>query len=124
MIEMAKSKMEASDSERIKFEFGNAAKLVYEDGAFDLIITSDAPVYLMEAASVLSHGGNILVTYSFGGEAFINAESEIISLLNENGLHLVNLKNVGKGAVIHGQKQQSVSDISYRRIGVKYGLDT
>ena len=59
MIKMAGGKLIASDSERIKFEFGNAAKLSYEDGAFDLIIKSNTPVYLMEAARVLSHGGNI-----------------------------------------------------------------
>lgn len=104
MLEVAKGKIEASDSERINFEFGNAAKLNYEDEAFDLIITSNAPIYLKEAVRVLRRGGNIIVTYSFGGEAFINAEIEIKSLLNENGLHLVNLINVGKGAVIHGQK--------------------
>jgi len=104
MLEVAKGKIEASDTERINFEFGNAAKLSYEDEAFDLVITSNAPIYLKEAVRVLRHGGNIIVTYSFGGDAFINAESEIITLLNENGLHLVNLKNVGRGAVIHGQK--------------------
>ncbi len=95
MLEMAKGKIEASDSKRINFDFGNAAKLSYEDEAFDLIITSNAPIYLKEAVRVLSRGGDIIVTYSFGGAAFINAESDIMSLLEKNGLHLVNLKNVG-----------------------------
>lgn len=104
MIEIANSKVDSLDADRIKFDFGNAAKLGYKDEEFDLIITSNAPVYLEEAARVLRHGGDIIVTYSFGGDAFPNAKNEISSMLNENGLHLINLDNIGKGVVIHGQK--------------------
>lgn len=104
MIKIANSKIDSLNADRIKFEFGNAVKLGYKNEAFDLIITSNAPVYLMEAARVLTHGGNIIVTYSFGGDAFSNARNEIKSLLTENGLHLINLVNIGKGVVIHGQR--------------------
>ena len=104
MIEIADSKVDSLDAGRINFDFGNAAKLGYKDEEFDLIITSNAPVYLAEAARVLRRGGDIIVTYSFGGDAFPNAKKEISSLLNENGLHLINLDNIGKGVVIHGQK--------------------
>ncbi len=104
MIEMANSKVDPLDADRIKFDFGNAAKLDYEDEAFDLVTTSNAPVYLAEAARVLRHGGDIIATYSLGGDAFLSARNEIESLLNENGLYLIDLKKVDKGAVIHGGK--------------------
>lgn len=104
MIEIANRKVDSLDVDRIKFDFGNAVKLGYKDEAFDLIITSNAPVYLEEAARVLKHGGDMIVTYSFGGDAFPNAKNKIRTLLDENGLHLINLKNVGKGVVIHGKK--------------------
>jgi len=107
MIELAKGKVSRSDVERIKFERGNAAELIYEDEAFDLVITSNAPVYLEEAVRVLKQGGDIIVSYSFGGKAFLHARNEIRSLLNENGLHMIHLENVGIGSVIHGRKNSS-----------------
>ncbi len=66
----------------------------------------DAPVYLSEAARVLKPGGDILVTFSFGGKAFENARGEIIRLLEKNELSLVNLKSSGKEAFILGRKKQ------------------
>ena len=104
MIEMAHSKVDSLDAGRMKFDFGNAANLGYEDETFDLVITSNAPVYLAEAARVMKRGGDIIVTYSFGGHAFLNAKNEIALLLNDYNLHLINLNNIGNGAVIHGQK--------------------
>ena len=70
MIELAKGKISGSHAERIRFERGNAAELVYEDEAFDMVITSNAPVYMEEAVRVLKQGGDIIVTFSFGGEEF------------------------------------------------------
>lgn len=104
MIEMARDKVDSLGTDRIKFDFGNAAKLGYEDEAFDLVIVSNAPVYLAEAARVLRRGGDIIVTYSFGRNAFLNTKNEIALLLNDYNLHLINLNNIGNGAVIHGQK--------------------
>lgn len=104
MIEIANNKVGLLDADRIKFDFGNATKLGYKDESVDLVITSNAPVYLDEAARVLRRGGEIIVAYSFGGNAFRNTKNEIGSLVNENGLSLINLNNVGKGAVIHGRK--------------------
>jgi len=112
MIEVAKGKVSGSDTERIKFERGNAAELIYGDEAFDLVITSNAPVYLEEAVRVLKQGGDIIVAYSFAGEAFLNAWNEIRTMLNENNLLLIHLNNVGKGAVIHGRKNSSPLDHS------------
>lgn len=58
------------DANRIKFDFGNAAKLCYKDESFDLVITANPPVYLAKATRILRHGGEIIVAYSFGRNAF------------------------------------------------------
>lgn len=92
------------DSNRIKFDFGNAPKLDYKDESFDLVITSNPSVYLAKATRVLSHSGEIIVAYSFGRNAFQNTKKKIGSLLDENKLSLINQNNVGKGAFIHGRK--------------------
>ena len=105
MIKLASGKVEPLAVSRIKFELGNAAKLIYRDESYDLVTTSNAPVYLSEAARILKPGGNILVTFSFGGDAFANTENEIKYLLDKNGLTLPKLVSIGKGAFILGQKK-------------------
>ena len=105
MVHIAKGKTKDVDNGRIWFEVGNATKLTYNNEEFDLIITSNAPVYLSEATRVLKFGGDLLVAFSFGGKAFENASSEIARLLEQNGLLLVNLKSFGKGSFILGQKK-------------------
>ena len=97
MIEIARSKVDSVDAGRMKFDFGNAAKLGYEDETFDLVITSNAPVYLAEVSRVLRHGGDIIVAYSFGGKAFLNLEYEVATLLSNYNLRLINLNNIGNG---------------------------
>jgi len=106
MIKIAKGKVRNTDVDRIKFEIGNAMDLKYEDDAFDLIVTSNAPVYLSEAIHVLNPGGEILVVFSFSGDAFENAKKEISNLLDEKGVSLLKLMNIGKGVFIYGQKRK------------------
>jgi len=105
MIELANGKVKTLDAARIKFEIGNAAKLFFRDGSYDLVTTSNAPVYLSEATRVLKPGGQILVAYSFGGEAFADTENEIKCLLDKNGFNLLTLMSIGMGAFILGQKK-------------------
>ena len=104
MIKIASGKVKPLDEARINFEFGNAAKLLYENETYDLVITSNAPVYLSEAVRILKPTGNILVTFSFGGDAFANTEYDIKCLLDKNGVTLIKLISIGKGAFILGQK--------------------
>ena len=106
MVDIAQRKVPDADKKRIRFESGNAADLSCGDTEFDLVVTSNALVYLSEAARVLKPGGDILVTFSFGGKAFENARGEIVRLLEKNELSLVNLKSSGKGVFILGRKKQ------------------
>ena len=104
MVNIAKGKIVDVDKGRISFEVGNAIKLTYNDEEFDLIITSNAPIYLSEAVRVLKSGGDLFLAFSFGGKAIEKASIEITRLLEKNGLSLVKLKSSGKGLFILGQK--------------------
>jgi|LGOV01.1.fsa_nt_gb ubiquinone/menaquinone biosynthesis C-methylase UbiE len=123
MVDIAQGKIPDADKKRIRFEIGNAADLSYGDAEFDLIVTSNAPVYLSEAARVLKPDGNILVMFSFGGKAFENARGEIIRLLEKNELSLVDLKSSGKGAFILGRKKlkQENSQVKRKKVS-NHGL--
>mgnify|MGYP001061995853 CR=1 FL=1 len=106
MIEIARVKaQETIKSNTIQFKKGNATNLDYSNEQFDLIITSNAPIYLNEAVRVLKKDGFILAAYSFGGTAFMKARKQISELLDNHGLKLIELNSAGNGAYIIGQKQ-------------------
>ncbi len=106
MIEIARVKAQKIiKSDTIRFNEGDATNLDYSDNRFDLIITSNAPIYLDEAARVLKKDGFILAAYSFGGIAFMKARKQISDLLDNHGLKLIELNSAGNGAYIIGQKQ-------------------
>jgi ubiquinone/menaquinone biosynthesis C-methylase UbiE len=109
MIEIAQKKAYESGVNNIQFKLGNALKLDYADKTFDLIVTSNAPVYLAEAARVLKAGALMLVSYSFGGEAFVKAQKNISNYLEGNGLKLLEVKSIGSGAYVLGEKDNKNS---------------
>ncbi len=104
MIKIAKEKAVKNSVSRIHFNEGNAAELDYDDDIFDLVITSNAPIYLSEAVRVLKISGLILISFSFSGEAFVKAKKNISAYLVENNIMLLEIENIGKGAYILGQK--------------------
>ncbi len=106
MIDIARMKAQKIiKSDTIRFKEGDATNLDYSDNRFDLIITSNAPIYLDEAVRVLKKDGFILAAYSFGGTAFMKARKQISDLLDNHGLKLIELNSAGNGAYIIGQKQ-------------------
>jgi ubiquinone/menaquinone biosynthesis C-methylase UbiE len=106
MIEIARVKAQKiRKSDTIRFKKGDATNLDYSDNRFDLIITSNAPVYLNEAARVLKKDGFILAAYSFGGMSFLKARKQISDFLDNQGLKLIEVNSAGNGAYIIGQKQ-------------------
>lgn len=104
MIRISKEKAEEQGIDSIHFRRVNAINLEYSDNEFDLIVSSNAPIYLSEAARVLKPGGSILVSYSFGGKAFVKERKQISFLLESNGLNLGKLVCVNKGVYIIGGK--------------------
>jgi SAM-dependent methyltransferase len=106
MIKISKEKTKGASYSNLLFRTGNAMKLDYPDDEFDLVITTNAPIYLVEAVRVLKPEGEILVSYSFGGEVFNNAKEDILKLLKNSKLDLEMLKSSEKGVFILGKKEK------------------
>jgi len=106
MIEISKKKAKEANYYNIIFKIGNATKLDYMENEFDMVVTTNAPIYLAEAVRVLKPGGEILVAYSFGGEVFNNTKEDIIQLLKNNRLELEVFKSSDKGVFILGRKEK------------------
>ncbi len=103
MIEIANKKAKEIKPNTINFRKGDATNLEYDDNRFDLIVTSNAPIYLNEAVRVLKKDGFMLVAFSFGGMVFIKARKQIGDFLDNHGLKLIELNSAGSGAYIIGQ---------------------
>jgi len=104
MLAVGKAKAEENGISNIRFIKGNARSLEYENDQFDLIVTSNAPVYPQEAARVLKPGGFFLASFTFGGDAIAGANKDIAIFLQKNGLHPKELQKAGSGAYVLGQK--------------------
>lgn len=106
MLKMARSKTERLGFSNIEFKLGNVRRLSEPDNSFDLVITSNAPVYLSEIERVLSPSGKCLIAFSFGGHSFNKIKNEVSKYLNKYGLSLVDLGVVGQGVFIISAKTQ------------------
>lgn len=106
MIRISRKKAEEAGYSNIRFRTGNARELDYTDNEFDLVVTSNAPVYPGEAVRVLKPGGELLAAYSFGGEIFDKAKEDVVQLFRKNGLTLEKLKSSNKGVFILGRKEK------------------
>ncbi len=104
MIKIARSKADKMGLSLIEFKLGNAMQLTEPDNSFDLVITSNAPVYLSEVARVLMPCGKFMMAFFFGGVSFVKLEKNISQSLGRYGLRLLELKNVDKGAFIISEK--------------------
>jgi ubiquinone/menaquinone biosynthesis C-methylase UbiE len=103
MINISKEKEKKRNIRNIRFRVDNAASLNFGDNEFDLVLTSNAPIYISEVVRVLRPSGLFLVVYSFGGDAFVKAQKSIARYLEENGIELLEIKSMGNGVYILGQ---------------------
>ena len=66
MIERARAKLPAELSGRVDFLVGDAERLPFADGSFDLVAQISVPVFFDEVARVLAPGGHVIVVSSLG----------------------------------------------------------
>lgn len=95
MIARATEKLDRTIIGRISFIRGNARSLAFDKQSFDLVVSSNAPIYLDEACRVLRTGGCLMVVFSFAGVAFTSIEADIKNMLKSYGLELLHLKAQG-----------------------------
>ena len=66
MIEEARRKAAAEDGARIRFEVGDASRLEYADGAFDLVSLANMIPFFDELARVVAPRGSAIFSFSSG----------------------------------------------------------
>jgi ubiquinone/menaquinone biosynthesis C-methylase UbiE len=104
MLKIAQAKADKTGLSSIEFKLGNVMQLAEPDASFDMVISSNAPVYLSEIARVLTPGGIFMTAFFFGGLSFVKLEKEISALLGKHGLRLLALQSVGEGVYILSEK--------------------
>ena len=85
MVEQARQRTPPELVERVRFEQGDAAKLPFEDGAFDLVQLADMIPFFEELARVTAPGGHLVLSFSAGPETPIWVPPE--RLRRELGAH-------------------------------------
>jgi demethylmenaquinone methyltransferase/2-methoxy-6-polyprenyl-1,4-benzoquinol methylase len=68
MIAEARRKTPPELADRVRFAVADAARLPYEDGAFDLITLLNVVPFFDELARVARRGGTVVVSFSLGRE--------------------------------------------------------
>ena len=85
MVEQARQRTPPELAERVRFEQGDAAKLPFEDGAFDLVQLANMIPFFDELARVTAPGGHLVLSFSAGPETPIWVPPE--RLRSELGAH-------------------------------------
>src|SRR3977135_3994237 len=84
VVAIARHNAQAEDLD-VQFEVGDAAKLRFEDAAFDLVLSQNAPPFCDEMLRLLRPRGKALLVYSFGGPWVELAWSPVARRLERSG---------------------------------------
>jgi ubiquinone/menaquinone biosynthesis C-methylase UbiE len=76
MVAEARRKTPPELDGRVRFEQGDASRLPYEDGAFDLVVLANMIPFLDELARVVAPGGAVVQAFSLGPETPIYVPPE------------------------------------------------
>jgi ubiquinone/menaquinone biosynthesis C-methylase UbiE len=76
MIEHARKKLPPDLAERVTFRTADAARLPFEDGAFDLVVLANMIPFFDELARVTAPGGAVALSFSRGAETPIYVRPE------------------------------------------------
>ncbi len=68
MVEAARRKIPADLADRVTFDLADAARLPYEDGAFDLVTLLNVVPFFDQLRRVMRAGGFLVVAFSLGPE--------------------------------------------------------
>ena len=76
MVEQARQRTPPELAERVRFEQADAARLPFEDGAFDLVQLANMIPFFDELARVTAPGGHVVFSFSAGPETPIWVSSD------------------------------------------------
>lgn len=96
MVAIARHNAQAEGLD-IEFVVGDAGRLAFEDGSFDLVVSQNAPPYCDEMLRLLRPRGKALLVYSFGGPWVELAWSTIAKRLERSGASHARGKRSGLG---------------------------
>jgi SAM-dependent methyltransferase len=76
MVAEARRQLAPDLESRVHFEVGDASRLPFEDGAFELVVLMNMIPFFDELARVLAPGGAIVFSFSKGAETPIYVPPE------------------------------------------------
>jgi SAM-dependent methyltransferase len=104
MIERARAKLSAELSGRVDFVVGDAERLPFADGSFDLVAQISVPVFFDEVARVLAPGGYVVVVSSLGLRTpFHTPEPTLRNGFRRRGVEVVAAGAAGPGTFFLGR---------------------
>ena len=76
MVEEARRKTPVTLEDRVRFEVGDASKLPFEDGSFDLVAHANMIPFFDEVARLVAPGGSVVFSFSGGAQTPIYVPPE------------------------------------------------
>jgi ubiquinone/menaquinone biosynthesis C-methylase UbiE len=108
MIERALAKLPVELSGRVDFRVGDAERLPFADGTFDLVAQISVPVFFDEVARVLAPGGHVAVVSSLGLKTpFHTPQRTLRSGFRRRGVEVVADGTAGAGTFFLGRLPSS-----------------
>lgn len=106
MLAQAQSAMPEQVADRVRFELGDASKLPYGDGAFDLVTLANMIPFFDELARVTAPGGSVVFSFSGGAETPIYVPFERLQAdLGRRGFADFADFSVGRGTSLVAKKR-------------------
>ncbi len=104
MIARAKAKLPGELSGRVDFLVGDAERLPFADGSFDLVTQISVPVFFDEVARLLAPGGHVVVVSSLGLKTpFHTPQRTLRNGFRRRGVELVADGAAGPGTFFLGR---------------------
>ena len=113
MIEHAKAKLPAQLAGRVDFLVGDAERLPFADGSFELVAQISVPVFFDEMARVLAPGGHVVVVSSLGPKTPVpHARAHAAQRLPPTGGRCRRRRRRGCGHLLPGQTRRSAMSLA------------
>jgi len=98
MVRAAQARIGLDPEGRVAFRQGDAHRLPFPDGSFDLVTQVNMPVFFTEIARVLRPGGSVIIAHSLGPHTpFSTSERTLRRKFDRLGLEPAASGNTGPG---------------------------